>query len=127
MNYFNLNAFQIQLDVKMQTKLRITAITEEDDNRDIQSSSNITWSPTNPGGYYVKIATGNDYASAYCDASHDLIILIVMPSIEEILRSDGAWWLQDVMEIGKVDFVRDQYPEDVVMEVKRALKPFFLN
>ncbi len=111
----------------MKTKLRITAITEEDDNRDIRSASNITWSPTNPGGYYGKIATGNDYAATYCDASHDLIILIVMPSIEEILRSDGAWWLQDVMEIGKVDFVRDQYPEDVVMEVKRALKPFFLN
>ena len=54
-------------------------------------------------------------------------LLIVMPSIEEMLRSDGAWWLQEVMEMGKADFVRDQYPEDVVMEVRRALEPFFLN
>ena len=54
-------------------------------------------------------------------------LLIVMPSIEEMQHRGGEWWLQEVMELGKADLVRDRYPEDVVMEVRGALKPFFCD
>ena len=54
-------------------------------------------------------------------------LLIVMPSVEEMLRRGGEWWLQEVMEMGREELARERYPEDAVREVRETLFAFFIT
>ncbi len=54
-------------------------------------------------------------------------LLIVMPSVEEMLRRGGEWWLQEVQEMEQEELVRERYPEGAVREMRQTLSAFFIT